>query len=129
MAAVIAIINYQNKILIGKKKSDSKKFLAGEWHIPGETVKDNETDEQALIRGAKEETGLDIIVGRYVSSHLTPTSKKDARWYECFAKTDNAVPGSDLEELKWVPKEYVLFACSVKATSLWTKEVMDYFLA
>lgn len=128
MVAVVAIINYQNNILIGKKKTDSKKFLKGQWHIPGETLEGNETDEQALIRGMKQETGLDIIVGRYIGSHITPTSKSEARWYECFAKNDNVIPGSDLEELKWVTKEGVLSMCSDKAISLWSKEIIDYFL-
>ncbi len=44
MTAVVAIIRYRDNILIGKKKANSIKFLAGEWHIPGETVQDNETD-------------------------------------------------------------------------------------
>lgn len=129
MTAVVAIINYQDKILIGKKRTDSKKFLAGKWHIPGETVERNEEDEQALIRGIKEETGLDIIVGRYIASHITPTSKSEARWYECFSQTDKVTPGSDLEELKWVDKKKVLSMCSDKAVSLWAKKVIDYFLA
>jgi ADP-ribose pyrophosphatase YjhB (NUDIX family) len=128
MDSVAAIINYENKILIGKKKSNSKKFLAGQWHLLGETIRDDETDEEALKRGVREEARLDIRVGRYICSSFNPADESEVRWYECFANTDNAVPGSDLEELKWVPKEYVLFACSARAISLWGKEITDYFL-
>jgi 8-oxo-dGTP pyrophosphatase MutT (NUDIX family) len=127
MTAVVAIINYQNKILIGKKKSDSEKFMKGLWHIPGETVKDGETDEEALKRGVKEETGLDITVGKYISSSITPTSKSEARWYECFCNTDKIIPGSDLEKLAWIDKEDVLYLLSLQVISLWPKEIMNYF--
>ena len=60
MAAVIAIVNYQDRVLIGKKKLDSPKVLRGEWHIPGEKIENSETDEEALLRGIKEEVGLEI---------------------------------------------------------------------
>jgi len=127
MVAVVAIINYQDKVLIGKKKSNSKKFLRGEWHIPGETVKQGEFDEEALVRGMREEIGIEIKVGRYIISHITPSSKKEARWYECFSDTDNVIPGSDLERLKWVLKKDALNFCGNRAIALWPKEIIEYF--
>lgn len=125
--ALIAIVNYKEKILIGKKKTSSPKFLAGEWHIPGETAEENETDEEALIRGIKEEAGINIIVGKYIASHLTPTSKKEAKWYECFTDADNITIGSDLEDAKFVEKREVIKICSKRAYSLWPKEIINYF--
>ena len=96
------------------------------WHIPGETVEEGESDERALIRGMKEETGLDIKVCRYICSSITPTSRKDARWYECSSETDNAKPRSDLEELKWVPKKEVLSLCR-NENGLLPPEIFHYF--
>jgi 8-oxo-dGTP pyrophosphatase MutT (NUDIX family) len=125
--AVVAIINIDCKILIGKKRKDSLKFLAGEWHIPGETVEDDETDEAALIRGMREETGLEIKVGRYLGSHITPTSQKEARWYECFALDGELKHGSDLEDINLVEKNQVLRLCSPRATSFWPEEIQNYF--
>jgi len=124
---VVAIINYQGKILVGKKRSDSSKFLSGEWHIPGEGIERNETDREALIRGMKDETGLIIKVGTYLASHQTPSSKKEARWYECFSDTDDAVPGDDLKDLEWVSKKDVLDFCGDKAVALWPQKVLNYF--
>ena|SRR5271157_601738 len=129
MTAVVAIINYQDKILVGKKKSNSEKALAGQWHIPGETVIGNETDEEALKRGMKEETGLDIRVGKYLGSSVTPTNKSEARWYECFANTDKAIPGSDLERLVWIDKDTSLYYLPLSAISLMPTEVQGYLMS
>lgn len=125
--AVVAIVNYNGKILLGKKRKDSSKFLAGQWHLPGETLDDYESDYNALVRGLKEEAGIDIKVGRYLGKSISPTSKRKVNWYECFSKTDNLIPGSDLEEVKLVLKEEVLSYCSKRAIDLWPKEVVNYF--
>lgn len=127
MVAVVAIVIYDGKVLIGKKRSDSPKKLAGQWHVLGETIQEDETDEQALIRGVKEEADLEIKVGKYIASHTTPTSKSEARWYECFADTSQVNYSSDLEDIKWVPKNDVLRLCSKRAVSLWPEEIIDYF--
>ena len=125
--AVIGVINYNNKILVGKKKSTSKKFLAGKWHIPGENVEANESNEQALIRGIKEEAGIEIIVGRYLGSSITTTGK-EASWYECFSNTNNVKAGSDLEDIKWVLKEEILNFLGQQSINFWPKQIQDYFL-
>ena len=111
---------------IGKKKQKQGKYFSGEWHIPGETIEGEETDEIALIRGMKEETGLEIRVGAYLASHKSST-RKDVRWYECFASACNAVPGSDLERIMWVDKKHVPIMCGEKTTKLWPDEIKLYF--
>ncbi|MEK6915907.1 MAG: NUDIX hydrolase [Nanoarchaeota archaeon] len=126
--AVVAVVNYHDKILLGKKKQDSPKFLAGEWHIPGENVEDNESDQEALIRGIKEEAKLEITVGKYLGKHTTPTSQKEARWYECFASDSQVVCGSDLGDIKWVPRNEVLSHCGSKVTTLWPENIKKYFI-
>lgn len=125
--ALIAIVNFCGEVLVGKKKSSSPKFLAGEWHIPGETAERDETDEQALIRGIKEEAGIEIRVGKYLASHTTPTSKRESKWYECFAETDRIIIGSDLEDAKFVARKEVLKICGEKSYSLWPGEIVKYF--
>jgi len=127
MAAVVAVVNYNGKILIGKKRSDSPKVLAGQWHIPGETVEGNETDEEALKRGMIEEAGLEVQVGKYLGKTITPTSHSEARWYECFSATDKVMKGSELEGLDWVDKNDILDRVGYRAKSLWPKEIIDYF--
>lgn len=130
MVAVSGIVNYEGKVLIGKKRSDSFKKLAGKWHIPGETIEEGESDEEALVRGMKEETQLDIIVGDYICSSISPTSKSQVRWYECFSKTDKINCSgklSDLEDVKWVNKRDVLFSVDKEAKEYWPKKIFEYF--
>jgi len=125
--AVIAVINYDGLILIGKKRSKSPKVLAGEWHVLGEGVEKGESDKSALERCAREEAGIvELRVGKYIGSHKTPTSGRTARWYECFAYNDHVKAGSDLEEVKWVPKQAVLNICRSRVSS-WPKAVQNYF--
>jgi ADP-ribose pyrophosphatase YjhB (NUDIX family) len=124
--AVVAIVNYHGKILVGKKKTDSLKFLAGKWHIPGETVLSGEDDKAALIRGIREEAGIGIIIGDYIGKSKTPSSK-EARWYECFAHTDHVVASSDLEDILWLRKEFVLPFLDMEVKKFWPKELVSYF--
>lgn len=124
--AVSGIVNYYGKILVGKKRSDSKKFLAGKWHIPGETVEEGESDAEALRRGIKEESKLEIQVGDYICSSISPTSKSEVRWYECFSHTSFISPSSDLEDVKWVPKDEVLNFIDKEAYNLLPKKIIKY---
>ena len=124
--AVVAVVNYDGRILLGKKLKTSSKMLAGKWHIPGESVESNESDEEALIRGMREEAGLEIKVGRYLGSSITPSSKNEAKWYECFSSTDNIIPGSDLEDAKFVQRNEVLNYCDERFKD-YPKEIQDYF--
>ena len=124
--AVIAVIRYKDKILVGKKRGDLNHFFAGKWHVPSETVEDGETDEAALIRGMMEEAGINIRVGQFIGSNISPT-KKDVFWYECFADSDKVSAGSDLEEVKWTSKEGVMNICEERAGSFWPETVANYF--
>lgn len=123
--AVAAIVNYKDMILLGKKR-DGKGFLSGKWHIPGETLEEKESDESGLIRGIKEEAGIQIKVLRYLASHQTPKHTL-LKWYECKALTYDIKAGSDLDEVKWVSRGEIFETCDDKATSIWPKEIREYF--
>lgn len=55
--------------MLGRKIYNANKILSDKWHIPGETKKEEETDEEALVRGIKEEAGIQIKVGKYLGFH------------------------------------------------------------
>ena len=58
LVSTIALIDDENKILIGKRP-EGKNFEKL-WEFPGGKVKKNETLEQALIREIKEEINIDL---------------------------------------------------------------------
>ena len=58
LVSTIALIDDENKILIGKRPIG--KTFENLWEFPGGKVKKNETLEQALIRETKEEVNIDL---------------------------------------------------------------------
>lgn len=54
------IISKDGKIFQGMKDPNSGGVYLDCWHIPGGGVDEGETNEQALVREIKEETGIDI---------------------------------------------------------------------
>jgi ADP-ribose pyrophosphatase YjhB (NUDIX family) len=126
MEGVAIVVNYNGTILLGKKRRDSRKFLAGKWHIPAETIEFGEDDKTALRRGIREEAGIEIYTGDYIGESSSP-SYNIIRWYECFSLTSKVVTGSDLEDTKWVRKREVLTECDALLVALWPEKIRDYF--
>ena len=58
LVSTIALIDGENKILIGKRPKG--KIFEDLWEFPGGKVKKNETVEQALIREIKEEINVNL---------------------------------------------------------------------
>lgn len=126
--AVIAIIYNPAKesIVLGLGKP-GKKYYSGKWHIPGEKVELGESDELALIRGAREELGLSsIVIIQLLARHVSPTGR-NARWYECVSSTEILIPGSDLQEAKWVPKSRIPAEQDQESVLLWPEEIKRFF--
>ncbi len=126
LRAVVALINLDGMILMGKKRVDGGGLMSGKWHVPGETLEMGETDEDALKRGMMEEAGIKVKVIRYLSSHRTPKHTL-VRWYECETETSEVRPGSDLEDVGWVPRKEVPALCGDRVYNLWSQHIRDYF--
>lgn len=124
--AVIAIVENNGRILVGKKIEKSEKFLSNTWHIPGGKIGKNETDEEALIREIQEEAGIEIEVKSFLDNSITPTGKR-AHWYLCSSSSSDINPGDDLIDVKFIPKANVRETCDEKSISLWPPKVVEYF--
>lgn len=124
--AVVAIVEKNGSIILGKKRSDSSSVIKGEWHIPGETVEGNETDEEAVVRGIREEIGITVEVVKFIGTHLSPKNTL-VNWYFCKTDNTNLIVGSDLEDAKWVAISDVYNSNGEIARSLWPQEVQELF--
>ena len=122
--AVVAIVEYDGQILIGKK-INKQGILSNSWHIPGGKVEIGESEEQALKREIKEEAGIEIKVDRLFDT--CSNNNFQVKWYLCSALTNNINQGSDLAEVLFVPKSEVKNLCDSKAISLWPPKVLEYF--
>ena len=122
---VVAIIEYNGQVLVGKK-INSNHFLSGVWHIPGGKLELNETEEQALVREMREEAGIEIKVGEFLDERVVPDANVKTRWYLCSPLTHDLSPGDDLSEVKYVPKSDVISICDPKAISFCPPRVIEY---
>jgi 8-oxo-dGTP diphosphatase len=66
-SAGVVILDAQKRILLVHEKMPHK---VGLWHIPAGSVEENEALEQAAIREAKEETGLDVNLVAYLNTYV-----------------------------------------------------------
>jgi 8-oxo-dGTP pyrophosphatase MutT (NUDIX family) len=126
ISAVVAVIEHNGMVLVGRKRAEPNHVFDGAWHIPGGKVERDETDEQALLREMNEETGLTISVRRFLGTRTDTTSGAIVRWYLCSPVSGEAGAGSDLEELRFVPRTSVRDVCDPKAVALWPNEVAAY---
>lgn len=124
--SVIAVVNNNGSILLGKKIDAPDEFLSGQWHIPGGKIESGESLLDGLKREIKEEAGIDVAVTKHLCTFTTPKGTL-VEWYECQTSTLDVHAGSDLIDVKWVPKNEVVENCFESAISLWPKEIMDYF--
>lgn len=124
--AVIAIVEHDGNILVGKKIEKPSRFLSNTWHIPGGKVDSGEDEKIALIREIEEEAGIKIKVKKFLDKSKTPTGKR-ADWYLCSAISSDIKAGDDLSDAKFVPRSQVKNICDPKSVSLWPPKVVEYF--
>lgn len=107
LLGVGAIIVQNERILLARRANPP---LQNEWSIPGGLVETGETVKQALVREAREETGLEIEPVKLVEVFERILRDKEARVqyhfvlidYLCRVVSGEARASSDVSELVWV---------------------------
>jgi ADP-ribose pyrophosphatase YjhB (NUDIX family) len=78
---------------------------AGRWSLPGGRVEPGESDQQAVIREIREETGLQIRCDQLVGSvqrDSPPDAVLEIRDYAATVTGGSLVAGDDAAEARWV---------------------------
>ncbi len=107
---VVSIITKGNEVLVGKLKQEKIKDFGGlKYSFPGGNVETAERFEEAVVREAKEETGLDVELVISIGSRLHPKTNMLITYYHCEViggeLNANSDKNDDIEELIWVPTE------------------------
>ena len=109
----------QKQVVLGITKNDSGKVLVisrvhpektsdGQvlsWAFPGGNVHAGETDEQALAREMKEETGYEVKVGEKISERDFPGLSVHLKYFKCDpvrVKTTVIEETHEIDRVKWV---------------------------
>jgi 8-oxo-dGTP diphosphatase len=114
-------------ILLGRKGKCSS-LLSEQWGIPGGRIERGESEEQALVREMLEETSLCVHVGKRLGQMRVPASGRVIALYACSMKdlSQKPIAGSDLVEVRWVPKHHVATWCLPRSQEYWPRKVLSY---
>ena len=104
---VKGIVRFRDKYLI-IKRDDKDEIGAGTWEFPGGKIEFGESPENALIREAKEETGLDISINKllYAATFMTnPLRQVIILAYQCSALHDKIELSFEHSDYLWACKK------------------------
>lgn len=110
--AVAAIILEEGKLLLIRRGAEPNK---DKWSIPGGSVQWGEPLKEAIKREVREETGLDVEVGKIagVFDLIVRDEAGNVAYHyviiDFFAKPvgGKLIPGDDAVQVRWVPIEQV----------------------
>ena len=98
-----AIINdHRGRLLLIQRGHEPD---AGLWSLPGGRVEPGETDEQAVVREIREETGLSVVCDRLVGSVERPGREGavvNIRDYSVTVTGGELAAGDDAADARWV---------------------------
>jgi 8-oxo-dGTP diphosphatase len=89
------------RLLLIKRGHEPGKGL---WSLPGGRVEAGETDEQAVVREVREETGLTVTAGRLIGCVQRPGpggSVYDIRDYAATVTGGTLAAGDDAQDARW----------------------------
>ena len=118
------IVDEQARALLVKRRFEP---LAGQWSLPGGAVDVGETLEACVIREMREETGLDVEVGRVIEVFDRIMHDADGRVqyhyvlvdYVCRPVGGTLTAASDVADAMWVAESALAeFHLTDKATAV-----------
>ena len=110
VVAVKGVITHNNRVLIIQRSEDDE-VGAGTWEFTGGKMDFGESLEEALIREAKEEAGLIIVVGKLLyATTFKPSEHRQAviLTYACTACGNAVVLSFEHKDYLWANKEQMM---------------------
>jgi 8-oxo-dGTP diphosphatase len=90
------------RLLLIKRGHEPGKGL---WSIPGGRIEPGETDQEAVIREVREETGLVVTVGSFIGSVRRPAGQPGTEWeirdYMAAMTGGWLAAGDDADDVMW----------------------------
>ena len=97
--AVAVLIARDGRLLLGKRGPGARE--PGKWSFPAGFVERGERVERAAAREAREETGLDVVVGNLVGLYSSEGETVVLAVYEASSAVGEPRAGDDLVEVGW----------------------------
>jgi 8-oxo-dGTP diphosphatase len=97
--AVAVLIARDGRILLGKRGQGTRE--PGKWSFPAGFVERGERVERAAVREAREETGLDVVVGDLIGLFSSDGETVVLAVYEAISAVGEPCAGDDLTEVGW----------------------------
>src|SRR5918997_1940693 len=97
--AVAVLIARDGRILLGKRGPGTRE--PGKWSFPAGFVERGERVERAAAREAREETGLDVVVGDLIGLYSCDGETVVLAVYEATSVIGEPRAGDDLVEVAW----------------------------
>ncbi|WP_414935599.1 NUDIX hydrolase [Amycolatopsis sp. cmx-11-51] len=87
----------RGRILLIRRANEPGRGL---WSVPGGRVEPGETDEAAVIREMREETGLNVMPSTYVGN--ARRGRYDIHDYACSVTGGTLRAGDDADDARWI---------------------------
>ena len=97
--AVAVLIARDGRLLLGKRGPGTRE--PGKWSFPAGYVERGEPVERAAAREAREETGLDVVVGDLVGLYSSEGETVVLAVYEASSAVGEPRAGDDLVQVGW----------------------------
>ncbi len=97
--AVAVLILREGRILLGKRGSGTRE--PGKWSFPAGFVERGERVEAAAAREAREETGLDVMIGNLIGLYSSEGEPVVLAVYAASTAHGEPAAGDDLTEIGW----------------------------
>ncbi|MFH0951976.1 MAG: NUDIX domain-containing protein [Patescibacteria group bacterium] len=112
--ATKAFIIHQGKILILRESGEYEDGAnEKKYDVPGGRVKPGQRFDESLKREIREETGLEIKIGKPFFVNEWRPQVRGENWqivgtfFECKSEIDKIILGKDHDDFQWIdPKEY-----------------------